>query len=314
MGLTSVIAIITAFLDSAVISLSTQYPLQVQEYFQLGVGVSTLIGSLYRDCTKLVFPSSMLVASSLLYFYVGAITIGFCIFSFSRLMALKISAKALLNAVQLREEEEEHRSLSRNSSNNAIATESTLLLEVKNDTIRSKTEKTKSRKLMVFRKIWFNELMVCLLFMSTLALWPPLVTEIPVYTYFNLEASSWWSLILLTVFSAMDCLGRLLVRFRCGLNNQNIWKVVLGRAFVLFPLIICSVMGVIFTHDLFSVFFVSLLGFTNGYVGTMCIIFVNECLDNKEDQAIAGTFTSFFLNLGLVIGASIGLALNGFSK
>merc|ERR1712187_753144 len=94
LGASAMAAIVTAFLDSAVIALATQYPLRVQEYFQLGVGVSTLIGSLYRDFTKVVFPPSMLVESSLIYFYSGAITIALCIVAYYKLITLKISQKA----------------------------------------------------------------------------------------------------------------------------------------------------------------------------------------------------------------------------
>jgi hypothetical protein len=42
-------------------------------------------------------------------------------------------------------------------------------------------------------------------------------------------------------------------------------------------------------------------------VGTLAIILVNDCCDSVAEQAIAGTFTSFFLNSGLVLGATIGL-------
>ena len=153
--------------------------------------------------------------------------------------------------------------------------------------------------------------MVLLLFMSTLALWPPLVTEIQSFNFPSLQSSGWWSLILLTVFSASDCTGRLLVRFRMGITVHNIWIPILAR-FCLFPLIIASVKGILVTHDTLSILFVGLLGFTNGYVGTLSIVLVNECCSNEEEQAIAGTFTGFFLNTGLVFGASIGLICDQF--
>ena len=54
-------AIATAFLDSSVIALSAQYPLRVQEALQLGVGQSTLIGSMRRDLTKLMIEETTLL-------------------------------------------------------------------------------------------------------------------------------------------------------------------------------------------------------------------------------------------------------------
>jgi len=90
-----------------------------------------------------------------------------------------------------------------------------------------------------------------------------------------------------------------------GITKDNIWMPVLGR-FVLFPLIICSVKGIIFTNDILSVLFVGGLGMTNGYVGTLSIVLINDACE-EDEQGVAGTFTGFFLNSGLVCGATIGL-------
>ena len=299
LGATAAAAIVTAFIDSSVIALASQYPLRVQEYFQFGVGLSTLIGSIYRDATKIAFPPDMIVESSLLYFYSGAATIGLCIASYYRLMQLDMSKKCLARA----EEAEKGRS----HDTAPVHTEgSPLLPQNKND----EGNTAEPDKWVVLKKIFFNESMVLLLFMSTLALWPPLVTEIKSFNFPTLQASGWWALILLTVFSVCDCSGRLLVRYRMGITKDNIWIPIMGR-FILFPLIVCSVQGVFVTHDLLSVLFVGALGVTNGYVGTLSIILVNETCSDAE-QALAGTFTGFFLNAGLVFGATIGLIADKF--
>ena len=62
-------------------------------------------------------------------------------------------------------------------------------------------------------------------------------------------------------------------------------------------------------YDVVSVLVVAALGITNGYVGTLSIVMINECVPPAQ-HAIAGTFTGFFLNTGLVLGATIGLALD----
>ncbi len=320
LGSTAVAAIVTAFIDSSVIALVTQYPLRVQEYFQLGVGVSTLIGSVYRDITKLAFPLEAVVESSLLYFYTGAATISLCIMAYYRLMRLPLSKQCLAKAEAA---EEEARQLHHDVSEDKVTEVSQLLPNKLNQTDRTVDLVVDSRsgsfldpnRFEVLRKIFFNEIMVLLIFLSTLALWPPLVTEIPAYgssTRSSLEVSGWWSLVLLTVFSFADCLGRLLVRFRMGWNKENIWIAVALR-FMLFPLIVGQVQGSWFAatvgwlSDLWSAVLVALLGITNGYVGTLCIVLVNDCLETTQEQVIAGTFTSFFLNSGLVLGATIGL-------
>ncbi|KAG6617180.1 Equilibrative Nucleoside Transporter (ENT) Family [Phytophthora cinnamomi] len=64
LGGTALAAVATAFIDSCTIALVSHYPQRVQERFQLGIGLSTLIGSVYRDLTKFVFPSDEILASS----------------------------------------------------------------------------------------------------------------------------------------------------------------------------------------------------------------------------------------------------------
>ena len=302
LGATAAAAIVTAFIDSCVIALASQYPLRVQEYFQFGVGLSTLIGSIYRDVTKILFPPDRIVESSLLYFYSGAATIALCIVSYYRLMQLDMSKKCLARAMEAEQARHDHQHDT--TLNVGHATENSPLV-AKKEQPKDDDSIIEPDKWVVLRKVFFNQSMVFLLFMSTLALWPPLVTEIKSFNFSRLEASGWWSLILLTIFSVCDCSGRLLVRYRMGITKDNIWNPVLGR-FILFPLIICSVKGVLVTNDLLSVLLVGALGMTNGYVGTLSIVLVNEACEEQE-QAVAGTFTGFFLNAGLVVGATIGL-------
>jgi equilibrative nucleoside transporter 1/2/3 len=310
LGSTAVAAIVTAFIDSSVIALITQYPLRVQEYFQLGVGMSTLIGSLYRDATKLVVPADAIVESSLIYFYTGAATIAVCIAAYFRLMQLPLSKACLAKATAAAYEEVHH--------HNALmlpSSELNPLVPQKQPSLVSEASTVMDpERYTVWNKVLWNEFMVLLLFLSTLALWPPLVTEIPAYgswTKSCLESTGWWSLVLLTIFSFSDCLGRLLVRHRMGLNKDNIWVAVTIR-FVIVPLLVAQVQGWGWTSDSWSALLVGFLGLTNGYVGTLTIVMVNDVVDTSKEQAIAGTFTSFFLNSGLVLGATIGMVFDEF--
>lgn len=318
LGATAFAAVVTAFIDSSIIAFSTRYPVRCQEYFQLGVGLSTLIGSVYRDATKIVFPPSQVVESSLLYFYGGAATVAVCIASYYRLLRLPISQKCLANnnnnksAISEGASPNEMSSLlpnKQNGNNYGQPTQITTVQQQANNNSKS------TKRWVVLKKIWFNECMVFLLFFTTLTLWPPLVTEIRSFSFPSLEASGWWSLILLSLFSVSDCLGRLLVRFRIpGLTDkpQTIWVPVMIRLVLLVPLIVWSAQGTMawIQNDLISILGVTLLGLTNGYVGTLCIILVNECCDDEEERAVAGTFTGFFLNSGLVLGATVGLLLD----
>jgi hypothetical protein len=53
-----------------------------------------------------------------------------------------------------------------------------------------------------------------------------------------------------------------------------------------------------FTHDAWSVFATVILGFTNGYIGTLSLLFIIDMVEPHE-TAYAGTLASFFLNTGM---------------
>jgi equilibrative nucleoside transporter 1/2/3 len=307
LGGTAAVAIATAFIDSSTIALVSHFPLRVQESFQLGVGLSTLIGSIYRDVTKFVFPSNQLVASTLIYFYTGAITIALCIGAYYKLMRMKMTKKCL----NLKTGDNNTNTINEDEESGVELTERSPLLVQQQSNARSSSppglKSSGLSKWFVLKKIWFLELLVTFVFISTLSLWPPLMTEIKSYQFPYLQSNGWYSLILLTIFSIWDCVGRFMVRYRFGLTSQNIWLPVLLRL-VLIPIFIGIVQQKIFQHDAWSILFVSILGHTNGYLGTMTIIFVNESV-NHQEMSIAGSFTSFFLNTGLVLGASAGLLM-----
>ncbi|XP_030628609.1 equilibrative nucleoside transporter 3 [Chanos chanos] len=65
---------------------------------------------------------------------------------------------------------------------------------------------------------------------------------------------------------------------------------------------------VFFTHDLFPVIFVSLLGFSNGYLGTLPMIYGPKVVP-KDLAEPAGVLMSFFLTLGLAVGSAFSVLL-----
>lgn len=378
MAATAFAAVTTALVDSVAISFAAQYPLRVQEALQFGIGFSTLIGSIYRIVTKLIFPPSHVVQSSLLYFYSGAATIVLCIYAYYLLLSLPISKRCLRfgitvsqeNLLKLAQQDRDQIAYamaqqdecsdrgayhdvdgycSVGSNLDDIKTTSKVNKNIPSKTTDVHAATTNSRgdiemhktvttygavetvqdydthihmtdsdseqeyylqnlvvdKWVLLKKVAFNEFVVFLVFFSTLLLWPPLITEIKSFNFPELQETRWWPLLLLALFAVADCLGRLATPYRLFFTVKNMWIAVLVR-FLLFPLIICLVKGIYFTNDCFSVLFVFALGFTNGYLGTLSILFVNESVTAAE-KGVTGTFTGFFLNLGLVFGATGGM-------
>lgn len=103
MGSAAFAAIVTAFIDSVFISFAAQYPSSVIEGLQIGIGLSTLLGSINRIITKALFPPSMTDESTLVYFYAGAVVIMGCIASYYAILAHPISITFLRFGLSLDE-------------------------------------------------------------------------------------------------------------------------------------------------------------------------------------------------------------------
>jgi solute carrier family 29 (equilibrative nucleoside transporter), member 1/2/3 len=282
--------------------------------------MSTLIGSIYRIFTKLVFPTDKVVSSSLLYFYCGAGTIGFCMLCYKWLLEMDISKKAIRfglspysrNQLNYRDREMDRLlpSAKINSPHEVqeMTNYQTAAASLEEGHLHTKAALTEEElfsaatKYKIFILILPALSVVFVMFFTTLALWPALVTEIPSYNFPHLQETSWWSLLLLFNFAATDCLGRLLVDYRGMLTKDNIWIFAVLRVFCL-PALVCCSKGWVFTNDFWSVLFVAILGYTNGYLGSLSILMVNEWIDD-EYKGLAGTFTGFTLNAGLVVGAT----------
>ncbi len=337
LGATAFAALSTALIDACAISLASQFPKSCQEALQLGIGVSTLIGSVYRLLTKAFFPPDDVVPSSHLYFFSGAATVLVCIGMYVYLLRLPITKLCLYGETAPGPAADEVGSVEKtgygtflNDGANgdveletkvgeADARDGTPLLGAPprerstpmKPSNRKDDDDASVNKFGVVRKAFFNELMVFVLFASTLCLWPPLVSEIPSFNFPVLNETKWWPLLLLFIFSASDVTGRFLVPYRGFLTKDNIWTVVLARVVLLFPPVVCCARGVVFTNDALSVFFVSLLGLTNGYVGSLTVLFVNEAVDPSESR-VAGMMTGFVLNSGLSVGAMAAIPVRDF--
>lgn len=304
---------VTAGIDSCIISLASLYPTSCQEALQIGIGVSTLIGSVYRILTKLYFPADAVVASSLMYFYSGALTVLVCIGCYFYLGRLELSKRYVAPKPALYASPNSPLASRRGSGKGgdygAVRTEEGAAGDSEVAEAGAEGGDHERRK-NAFARVWWNEFLVFLVFGTSLALWPPLVSEIPSYDHPYLNETEWWPLILLFDFALMDVLGRFSVPFRAGLTAKNIHWVVFLRIIIFVPAIICCVKGIGFCNrDYVSVLFVAMLGFSNGYVGSLTIVLINEIIP-AEERGIVGSLTGFVLNAGLVAGATAAIFID----
>lgn len=293
---TAIAAIATALVDSVAIGFASNYPPMVIEGLQLGIGLSTLIGSIFRIATKSVFSPEMIVTSSIVYFYIGAVTILFCIGAYYYLISLPLSRKVL--------------GVSVSKPSNSDTREDQYLIEVPSINYTEPDDSyapTPSQtglvdRFQVLKKVAFLQFQVVVIFFSSLTVWPGLITEIPTYNFPYLQETKWWSLLLLLLFSVFDCIGRCMTSRRFSLSASNIWLLSFSRLLFIPLLYLCST-GWYLKSDFISLVSVLCMGFTNGYVGSLCIIFISEEV-RVEEKAMVGAFTGFSLNIGLVLGAT----------
>jgi putative effector of murein hydrolase LrgA (UPF0299 family) len=367
LGCTAAVAVVTAFTASAAISLTSQYPPQVQAGYQLGIGLSTLLGSVFRIVTKLVVPDDMIVASSLLYFYGSAAAIAGCIAAYKVLQNLALSRKHVTYGLDPRSQVRmqsmmtpgasydalaflEHRAEegaevvafampsptrdgavfdfeycdiheidepisedsgmggmgSGKSSPESVQSESSLLIQ----TVEIASQRRGASKFDVFCKVIPPLTSVFLVFGSTLVLWPSIITEINSNNFPYLEETNWWPLILLFLFALADCIGRFVVEYRKYVTKDTIWIFALMRLCLIPPLVGCAEGWAVFSNDAWPILFVVALGVSNGYLGSISIMLVNDYTSTKEETGIAGVFTGFIINAALATGATISLYLH----
>lgn len=336
MTTTAIAAMVTASVDSVAISFASQFPSVGIEALQLGIGLSSLIGCLYRVFTKLVLPNDT-VTSTVIYFYSGALTILICIIGYYVLLTLPITQKSMsTSSIDVKDAEiGQGRSSTSTSVNDREATETTSLLT---KPVTYQTAETpivsccgkkacccggngsctcggglfnpptslsipprKRTKWELLLHVAWIEFLVFLTYFSTMLIWPGVITEISSHQYPDYNTTTWWPLLLLLNFSIFDCIGRFLAPYRLGLHAKNIWIPVFLRL-LLFPFVFLSAMNVI-TWDVIPVIAIAAIGISNGYIGSICIICTTEIIE-EEEKAIVGGYTGFFLNLGLVLGSS----------
>jgi len=260
----------------------------MQGYLQVGLGFGTLVSVLYRDGTKLLINNDVADATCA-FFIIALVTVLLCVSAYLRLMTLPIS-QHLTGA-------------SKNESGRRSASYGSLEL----------ADKVDNRLSSVFRKVWFNQLIILINLLLTTACYPGLITSIPCRQMSVLSSDEWFQTILLTVFTLADIVARFLTHIRVGLNYRNIYWTAIVRVLLLPLLIYCTVSKT--GHDLLSMLAVAVFGFLNGYCVSLSLIVVIEIPDlSQEQRKTCGRISACSVNTGLCLGAFSAAALSSALK
>lgn len=121
-------------------------------------------------------------------------------------------------------------------------------------------------------------------------------------------SKDWYGVLLITEFNFFDLIGRSLPGVIVIFNKRNlIWPTLLRLAF--FPLFVLCVDPKVFTSDVWAYVFMAIFATTNGYLGSLAMIFGPSVVDDEEKE-YAGYFMSLVLNGGILLGSTFALVFN----
>ncbi|XP_029986910.1 equilibrative nucleoside transporter 2-like [Sphaeramia orbicularis] len=172
----------------------------------------------------------------------------------------------------------------------------------------------RSSVLAVFKKIWLMALCVTCVFAITLSVFP--VITVRVQTVYK-ENTAWNKVFTCVccfiVFNVMDLVGRSAPSIgQWPSKDSRLFPVAVFSRLIFIPLLmLCNVKDskvVIFSHDVAFVVIMSLFSFSNGYLASLCMSYAPQFVRFKDCET-AGTLMTFFLVLGLAVGASFSFLL-----
>uniref|UniRef100_A0A3Q4H3K3 Solute carrier family 29 member 2 n=1 Tax=Neolamprologus brichardi TaxID=32507 RepID=A0A3Q4H3K3_NEOBR len=157
-----------------------------------------------------------------------------------------------------------------------------------------------SSVLAVFKKIWLMALCVTCVFAVTLSVFPVITSTL---CFLFLTDNVFTCVCCFIVFNVMDLPSK----------ESRWFPAVVFSRLVFIPLVmLCNVqdskLTAVFRHDSAFVVIMALFAFSNGYLASLCMAYAPQLVRCKDCET-AGSLMTFFLVLGLAVGASLSFLL-----
>uniref|UniRef100_A0A8C6TG88 Solute carrier family 29 member 2 n=1 Tax=Neogobius melanostomus TaxID=47308 RepID=A0A8C6TG88_9GOBI len=162
-------------------------------------------------------------------------------------------------------------------------------------------------------RIWMMALCVSCVFAVTLSVFPVITVRVQT-VYKDNEAWVFTCVCCFIVFNVMDLVGRSTPSLVQWPRKQSrLFPAAVFSRVVFVPLLMmCNVpnskVHVLFSHDAGFVLLMALFSFTNGYLASLCMAYAPQLVRGKDAET-AGSLMTFFLVLGLAVGAALSFAL-----
>ncbi|KAM9365685.1 equilibrative nucleoside transporter 1-like isoform 1-T4 [Pholidichthys leucotaenia] len=165
----------------------------------------------------------------------------------------------------------------------------------------------------IFKQIWLMALSVCLIFAVTIGVFPAVTVDVKTTVGIETGWETYFSPVsCFLLFNMMDWAGRSLTALCMWPGKDSMWlPILVGLRLIFVPLfMLCNVqpreniLKVPFSHDAWFIVFMIFFSFSNGYLASLCMCFGPKKV-SPHDAETAGAVMTFFLSLGLALGAAL---------
>ncbi len=282
----------TAVGFNCIVGLASQFPPEYVGAVMLGQGVAGVVVGAIRIITKASFgetPSGV-STSTLLYFLLAAGVEVLCIIFYFVLIRTTFAKYHMAKATAVHD-------MSESASASSLDKESDALLAGSGG--RGSTEAPKASVRVVLRKVLLQGFTVWSVFFVTLSMFPGMTSLIE-GTEGDFPPGDWFGIANIFLFQIFDFVGRTLPRWVVIIPPRLLWifsvaRVVFGALFIL---CIRPLGHPIFASNYASFVIMVFFALTNGYFGTLAMMFAPKFVADHEKN-VAGMIMSVFLQLGI---------------
>ena len=297
-----VLGCISGTLNATVLGLAALFPSSYSQAALFGAGAAGTFITIIRVVTKLAIPSEKnLFFSSSVYFGLAAFIILCCVVCFLLLLRLdyaqyhlqrEFTRAALPDDARVSAQQDEERGGLLGASHSSDPGEDQYLrngadaasLPRKSSSV-TKTLPSLRELGRMFRRCMPMFFSAFLTFFLSLALYPGVVVAIPEHSL-GLD-NGWWPLLLLSVWNVCDFIGRGLPNFFQLFSPKTIMLPVLSR-FLVAPVLLFCVKPLLIESDALVLCLAIFFGLTNGYLGTLSMMYGSAAAEREEDLEATG--------------------------
>lgn len=262
-----------------------------------GNGVAGLAVAIIRLVTKASLPETPvgIATSALIYFLLAAAVVVSCILGLYILLGLPYT-KAAVSFTKSKQSDSTTALLSDDHTGS--------LLEQGGEKKAGNQSSSDVTVRSVLKKVWPMGASVTTTFFITLSLFPGLTADIPSTSD---DPDHWFPVMMISTFLLFDSIGRAAPNYTVLLTPKTIIPFIVARL-AFFPLFIFCVQPRLIASDTVAVVLMIIFATTNGYLGSLCMMF-GPTLVSDAEKPMAGTIMTTFLNTGIFSGVFFALVV-----